>query len=187
MVTLFTRENMWQGHYLLSPFASASYYSSKVKEVLEFSSDRERKQAMHDAVKRLVETGDVNLLPYRMGIIQGSAMASVKASGRGTKPLKAQLKAKFTQQETSVYKQYKPYLLQTGLWQVEGTQSYYYGTLGISDEYGKISRDNSDLVIIRTSDWKVLDVYVFRGLAGVDKQLDCLPEVMVYLKEQEGR
>lgn len=182
MLTLFTKENMWQGHYLLSPFASASYYSSKVEDVLKISSDRERKQAMHDAVRGLVESGDVNLLPYRVGIIQGCAMASVKASGRGLKPMVAQLKAKFTQQETSPYKQHKPYLLQTGLWQVEGTQSYYYGTLGINDVSGKINRDNSDLIIVRTSDWMDLEVFVFRGLAGVDKQLDCLPEVLECLK-----
>lgn len=182
MKALLSKENMWQGSYILSPFASASYYSSKVEDVLKISSDRERKQAMHDAVRGLVESGDVNLLPYRMGIIQGGAMASVKASGRGLKPLKAQLKAKFTQQEVSPYKQHKPYLVQTGLWQVEGTHSYYYGTLGVSDESGKISRDNSDLIIIWTTDWRVLDVFVFRGMAGVEKQLDCLPEVLEYLK-----
>ena len=175
--------NMWLGSYILSPYASASYYSSMVSDVLQYEDEKERKKAMRESVRRLAESGLEHLLPYRIGIMQGESMASVKASGRGAKPLKAQLKGRFTQAEDSVYKQYKPYEIQTGLWQVEGTQTFFYGTLGISDEHGRISRDNADLIIVVTSDWKRLDVYVFKGLAGLDKQLDCLPEVVAYLKK----
>ena len=175
--------NMWQGSYVLSPYASASYYSGMVAEVLQHENETERKCAMRELVRRLAESGVEHLLPYRIGIMQGASMATIKSSGRGAKPLKAQLKGRFTQSEDSVYKQYKPYEIQTGLWQVEGTQTFFYGTLGISNEYGKISRDNADLIIVVTSDWKRLDVYVFKGLAGLDKQLDCLPEVVEYLKK----
>lgn len=182
MIRLIVKENVWQGHYILSPYASSSFLSSKVSEVLQCEIEKDRNKAMRDSIKRLVEQGDENLLPYRISIMRGEAMTSVKATGRGAKPLVAQLKTQFTTNECSPYKQHKPYKVQTGLWQVDGKQTMFYGTLGISNAEGVISRDNADLLIIKTSDWKTLDVFVFKGLAGLNKQLDSLPNVVSYVE-----
>lgn len=180
---LISAENVWQGHYILSPYASSSFLSSKVAEVLQYENTSERNKAMSDAVMALVGQGDSNLLPYRISIMLGDAMTSIKPSGRGAKPLVAQLKAKFTTNEVSPYKQYKPYRVQTGLWKVDGKQTLFYGTLGISNEDGVISRDNADLLLVRTSDWKRLDIFVFKGLAGLYKQLDSLPDAIAYIEK----
>ena len=62
-------------------------------------------------------------------------------------------------------------------------QILYYGSLGITGASGRVERDNGDLLIVRTTDWKRLEVFVFRGLAGVDKQLDHLPAVVSFVKD----
>jgi hypothetical protein len=87
-------------------------------------------------------------------------------------------------QECSPYKQHTPYKVQTGLWKVEGRQTLFYGTLGISNAEGFISRDNADLLLIRTSDWKELDIFIFKGLAGLNKQLDALPDAVKYVESK---
>ena len=183
MKYIISAENVWRGHYILSPYASSSFLSTKVEEVLQHEIASERNKAMSEAVTSLVEQGDYNLLPYRISIMVGGAMTSIKPSGRGAKPLVAQLKANFTTKEVSPYKQYKPFKVQTGLWKVEGKQTLFYGTLGISNEAGVISRDNADLLIIKTSDWKILDIFIFKGLAGLNKQLDCLPDAIAYIEK----
>ena len=173
---------MWRGQYMVSPYTSSSYYASTLERNFELSNESERRRAMKEDIAGLVLSGEEWLLPHRLGILQGASMASTSCSGRATKPMEAQLKAAFTRVEESPYKVSKPYEVQTGLWRVEGTQSLYYGSLGISGTNGRIERDNGDLLIIRTTDWKRLEVFIFRGLAGVDKQLDYLPEVVAFVR-----
>lgn len=184
MIRLITMDNVWQGHYISSPYASSSYLSEKVVEVLQYEEASERNRALREAIRVQISSNANNLLPFRISIIRGDAMASVRASGRGAKPLVAQLKAQFTMQECSPYKQHKPYKVQTGLWKVEGRQTLFYGTLGISNAEGFISRDNADLLLIRTSDWKELDIFIFKGLAGLNKQLDALPDAVKYVESK---
>ena len=184
MIGFITMDNVWQGHYISSPYASSSYLSEKVVEVLQYEIASERNKALHDAIRVQVQNNSNNLLPFRISIIRGDAMTSVRATGRGAKPLVAQLKAQFTMQECSPYKQHKPYKVQTGLWKVEGRQTLFYGTLGISNAEGFISRDNADLLLIRTSDWKELDIFIFKGLAGLNKQLDALPDAVKYVESK---
>lgn len=179
----FIKQAMWHRDYVLAPNTSASYYSMDVEMALYFQDDRMRRKQIKQAVLQAVKNGNEHLLPYRIGILQGDSIVSVNHTGRALKPMVAQLKASFTSVEESPYKQHKPFVVQTGLWQVEGKQMYYYGTLGISNKAGKIIQDNADLIVIRTSDWKSLSVYVFRGLAGVNKQITCLPEVIAFLEE----
>ena len=138
MIGFITLDNVWQGHYISSPYASSSYLSEKVVEVLQYEIASERNKALHDAIRVQVQNNSNNLLPFRISIIRGDAMTSVRATGRGAKPLVAQLKAQFTMQECSPYKQHKPYKVQTGLWKVEGRQTLFYGTLGISNAEGFI-------------------------------------------------
>ena len=97
--------------------------------------------------------------------------------------MEAQLKGVFTAIEDSPYKTYAPYKVQTGLWKVEGCQSYFAGSIGVSGSNEEIDRDNADLIVVHTTDWVTLDIFIFRGLAGTQKQMDYLPDVMAYLKQ----
>ena len=178
----FIASSMWRGQYVCSPYTSSSYYASSLERNFELANDTERRRAIKEEVAGLVESGEEWLLPHRLGILQGDSMASTSGSGRARKPMEAQLKASFTKVEKSPYKVNKPFEVQTGLWKVDGTQVLFYGSLGITGASGRVERDNGDLLIIRTTDWKRLEIFIFRGLAGVDKQLDYLPEVVSFLK-----
>ena len=178
----FIQASMWRTAYIVSPYTSSSYYDSSLERNFELANEFERRKAIREDIAGLVKSGAEHLLPFRIGVLKGASMVSTNGSGRARKPMDAQLKASFTKVENSPYKQYKPYEVQTGLWKVDGTQSYYYGSLGISGANGKVERDNSDLLIIRTTDWRRLEIFIFKGLAGVNKQLDCLPEVLAFLK-----
>ena len=109
-------------------------------------------------------------------------MASVSGSGRAGKGMDAQLKGAFTRVESSPYKVNKPFLVQSGLWRCEGERSIYYGSVGISGLSGKVDKDNGDLLIVRTSDFVRVETFIFRGLAGLQKKLDYLPEVVEFVK-----
>ncbi len=179
----FIASSMWRGQYVICPYTSSSYYASTLERNFELSNDTERRKAIWADIVELVQSGEVWLLPHRLGILQGDTMSSTTGSGRATKPMAAQLKASFTKVEDSPYKVNKPYEVQTGLWKVDGSQILYYGSLGITGASGRVERDNGDLLIVRTTDWKRLEVFVFRGLAGVDKQLDHLPAVVSFVKD----
>ena len=176
---------MWRGQYVCSPYTSSSFYAASLERNFELADDTERRRAIKEEVARLVASGEVWLLPHRLGILQGDSMASTSGCGRARKPMSAQLKASFTKVEDSPYKLHKPYQMQTGLWQVEGTQSLYYGSLGVTGAGGRVTRDNGDLMIIRTTDWRRLEIFIFKGLAGVDRQLDYLPEVVDFVNSCE--
>jgi hypothetical protein len=178
----FIEKSMWRATYVLSPYTSASYYAEALEGNFQFSDRSEREKAMKKSVQEQVESSEEWLLPHRINILRGESMASTKSSGRARNRFDAQLKSAFTKIEKSPYKQFKPYEVQTGLRKAEGTQSYYYGSLGVTGINGRVDRDNGDLLVIRTSDWNRLELFVFKGLAGRDKQLDYLPEVMSFVK-----
>lgn len=162
---------------------NSCYHLASVDGCFNITDKSKRDRAVKDKIKKLVEAGELSLLPHRITILTGMAMAKVRNEGRAKTPMVAQLKGSFTAIEDSPYKCYKPYNVQTGLWKVDGYQSYFVGSLGTSGTNGRIERDNSDLLIVHTTDWRELDLYVFRGLAGTQKQLDYLPDVMAHLKQ----
>lgn len=167
---------------MLSPHTSASFYAESLEGNFELVNDGDRRKAMKEDIARLVESGESWLLPHRIGILQGTSMVSVGGSGRARRPLDAQMKGTFISVEESPYKQNKPYEVQTGLWRVPGERCLFYGSIGITGANGRIDRDNGDLIVARTSNWRRVEIFIFRGLAGVDKQLDYLPEVVGFIK-----
>lgn len=159
------------------------FHNIELHQCYSIPDKSERTRAIKESVISFLQENKTFLLPLRITILRGDSMAVVNRSGRASRPLDAQLKGKFTMNEESLYKQYKPYEVQTGLWKVNGYQSFFAGSIGITGDNGKIDRDNSDLVVVHTTDWQIIDVYVFRGLAGTQKKLDFLPDVMGYLSK----
>lgn len=170
--------------YCYIAHTDSCYHLDSVDDCFSIEDKSERNKAVKERIISLVNGGELALLPHRITLLKGESMASVNNVGRAAaSPMVAQMKGTFTSVEDSPYKAYKPYCVQTGLWKVEGYQSYFVGSLGVSGVGGRIDRDNSDLLIIHTTDWRTLEVFVFRGLAGTQKQLDYLPDVMRYLKQ----
>lgn len=182
MKKTFIESICWKGVYMVCPGTKASFYAEALAVNFELANASERKKANQETIKKLVQSGEYWLLPHRIGVLVGTEMASSSGSGRAGKRMDAQLKGAFTVLEVSPYKQHKPFEVQTGLWRVEGERTLYYGTLGITGTEGKIIQDNGDLLLLRTTDWRRLEIFIFKGLAGLNKQLDNLPEVVEYVK-----
>lgn len=174
--------SLWSDVYLRSPYTQASYYAECLSRNFEDWDKKSRDRAMKADVKGLVAGGARHLLPYRVGVLQGDACREINHSGRGCRAMDAQLKGAFTQAEISPYKQFPKYEVQTALWRVEGSQTLYYGSVGITGPKGKIDRDNGDLLILRTEDFDRLEIFIFKGLAGKQKQLDYLQDAVEFVK-----
>lgn len=178
----YLKQSLWQATYIATPFASSGYILDKLSECLEELDKKTRNANIRARIEELVAGGEVCLLPHRLQVLQGPTMQTTSKQGRAIKPMAGQLKGVYIQAEDSPYKVNKPYQVQTGLWPVADRKTIYQGSIGITGPDGHISKDNGDLLLVRTSDWKTLQVYVFRGLAGVNKQLDYLPECVEYIK-----
>lgn len=171
-----------KAEYVKSPYAPTAYYAKNLEGCLSIIDKSGRDKAIKEKVAELVASGEEFLLPHRLGIIRGAAMTPTQRNGWGKTPQDSQLKANYTSAEVSPYKQYKPYGLHTGLRKVAGEDIYYYGTIGITNQFGRINSDNGDLVVIRTADWERLEVFIFRGFVDRGRQLDSLPEIISILK-----
>jgi len=160
------------------------YHNAEVDSYFQSCKDElERNRAVREKILELNSNKQFSLLPYRISVLKGGTMRAVSSIGRCSIPADAQLKGAFTKIEESPYKVTAPYRVHTSLWRVAGSQTYFYGTIGVTGLNGQIDRDNADLIVIHTKDWLKLDVYIFKGLAGTQKQLNCLNDVMSYLNE----
>lgn len=178
----YIKQSVWSAVYVVSPYSNSCFVKDNLCDCFEVLDKNERNRHIRGRIAELVDEGEVCLLPHRLMILQGQTMAPTSRSGRAVVPMSAQLKGTFIIAEDSPYKVNKPFAVQTGLWQVQDCKTIFQGSLGISGPDGAIVKDNGDLLLVRTSDWKTLQVYVFRGLAGVNKQLDYLSECVEYVK-----
>lgn len=103
------------------------------------------------------------ILPNRLSISKGVNISNVAKKGRNLQPSKGQLIGRFTKEECSPLKQNKPYELRTQIWCIADYPQFIgYGTIGISNKTGKITResDNGDLVVLFSLDnWKTIDIF----------------------------
>jgi len=109
------------------------------------------------------------LLPDRISISKESEMNETSHTGRNPlHKITGQIMGTFKKNETSPLKLNKPFNLRTNIWQMEDFPSFIgYGTIGISNQLGKIDRqsDTGDLIVLHTStkDWKEITIHYFAG------------------------
>jgi len=108
-------------------------------------------------------TSGSNILPIRIGISKDCELVPAQRKGRNLQLRAGQLKGAFTQLEESPLKQHKPYKISTGIYKIPEYPLFIgYGTIGISNPEGKITResDTEDLVVFHTLDnWKNITIY----------------------------
>lgn len=161
----FLRRQMWEAHYALKQGTTATYIFQPYLPIEALEDRKQKKEATAQMITKMQAKGQGMLLPFRICFITGEDSAPVGKSGRGARQKVAQMKAGFTIPEESPYKLAKPYKVCTSVWQVEGHKCFFYGTIGITFAEGQKPVDNGDLVIFYTSNWKAVDVFIFRGLA----------------------
>lgn len=184
MNTAFLDNVVWFDEFFLNPETSSSFYASEVVDSLNVNGRGAQKQAISDLLEATRKAGRELLLPYRIGVIPTINAPKINESGRGEVFSVGQLKGKFTEIQNSPYKVFPPFEVHTSLWRIEGKPLLYYGTIGITGSSGRIAQDNGDLLIARTADWKALNIFIFRGLAGRSQQLSHLQEATEYVENQ---
>ena len=172
---------MWRERYVIKEGTSATFILQRYLPI-EAIQDRKQKQ---DATARLIvqmrEEGQEMLLPFRICFITGDA-APISNTGRGAKQKVAQMKACFTRLEESPYKLAKPYKVCTAVWEVEGHKCFFFGTVGITFEEGQKPLDNGDLIVFYTTNWKEVEVFIFKGLVQPN-EIASLQEAVQFVED----
>lgn len=178
----FLKKVMWEAHYCQKPGTNATFLFSPYLPIEQLPDRRQRAEATAQMIAQNQREGWEMLLPFRICFITGEDTAPVANSGRGARKKVAQLKASFTKPEISPYKVAYPFKVCTSVWQVEGRKCFFYGTIGITQAENQKPKDNGDLVLFYTSDWKEVDVFIFKGLVKPN-DIANLQEAVQYVEE----
>lgn len=137
---------------------------------------RTAKYALKEGTKTsYLRTGGTTILPKTINISRGTELSEVAKKGRNNiHPFIGQMIGKFTKVEASPYKQHKPYVCRTQIWQLPEYPLFIgYGTAGITKEGGKGIKDTGDLLIFHSSDsWQTITIFHFAGMGNPDSLLD---------------
>ncbi len=109
------------------------------------------------------------LLPNRLSI-KDEEMTNVQHKGRNAiHKIVGQLLSNFRLDEESPLKQHKPYTCRTQIWQVPLYPLFIgYGTIGISNEQGKVE-DTGDLIVMYSTDqWETIRIFYFAGMGNIN-------------------
>lgn len=129
--------------------------------------------------------GGFSELPNRLSISRDAEMTKVCRKGRNLQhPISGQMLGRFTLKEISRYKEYFPYVCRTQIWNVaEYPLLIGYGTIGITNQDGKVE-DTGDLLVFSTTDsWLTIRIYLFAGMANPDGMVQAM-EYANHLREQ---
>lgn len=129
--------------------------------------------------------GGFSELPNRLSISRDTELTKVSRKGRNLlHPIVGQMIGSFTQKEVSRYKEYYPYVCRTQIWNVaEYPLLLGYGTIGITNQEGKVE-DTGDLLVFYTPDnWTTIKIFLFAGMGNPDDMAEAM-EYANQLREQ---
>lgn len=106
------------------------------------------------------------ILPNRLSITNGEVNDVARKGRNAGKEVTGQILGQFKRDEESPFKQFKPYTIRTQLWQHPDFPSLEYGTLGISNVEGKITResDKGDLIVIYRNNTDEIEMWIFPSM-----------------------
>lgn len=176
----FLKKMMWEAHYILKPGTTTSFVLDRFAKIDTLEDRKEKAAATSALIEDNRKEGREMLLPLRVCFTDPS-IAPVAYSGRGTRAKVKQMKSYFTKGEESPYKIAKPFRVCTSVWQIPGTRCFYYGTLGITPAKDQKPIDNGDLIVFYTSDWRDVQVFIFKGLAKPNEEAN-LDQVQAFVE-----
>ena len=124
------------------------------------------------------------ILPNRLSISRGNEMTNVQHKGRNAMhPVVGQLIGAFKVAEESPLKQHKPFVCRTQIWQVPLYPLFIgYGTIGISNEKGKVE-DTGDLIVLYSTDqWETIRIFYFAGMGNINDHEQVMRFLDKYVK-----
>lgn len=125
----------------------------------------------------------IRLLPNRLSIKEGE-MTNVQRKGRNAmQKIVGQLLSNFRLDEESPLKQHEPYTCRTQIWQVPLYPLFIgYGTIGISNEQGKV-KDTGDLIVLYSTDqWETICIFYFAGMGNINYHEQVMKFLDSYVK-----
>lgn len=160
----FLMNVMWHAKYLQKPHTT-SYVNEHFFDLCNLKGNDKRDQTTQ-RIAELKSKGEKVLLPITITLADDTQLCTAKIAqtGRGMLKRTRQMKSSFTIPEESIYKREKPYKVCTSVWHVTGRSSYYYGDVAINFFKDSKPKPTHDLMIFKTDDWEMVDVYVFRGM-----------------------
>ncbi len=152
------------------------YLISKKHEVFVYGQKEGTKSSYY------LKEGEKSILPERIAF-SGDCFLKLQNKGRAlTEKRKGQVTGTFRKDETSVYKQNKPFRFFSTLW--EATDYPFlvgYGDIGVSNVEGRI-RSTNDLFILFKPCRDILEIHLFRSL--VESKDEVLKYLGKHIKEQ---
>ena len=123
------------------------------------------------------------ILPNRLSISRDEFTMVRKKGRKLIHPVIGQLLGRFTKNEESPLKANSPFMVRTQIWHIPEYPLFIgYGSIGISNEEGKIDResDTEDLVILEVEapDWERIRIFYFPAM------IKKLEEVMTHLSNK---
>lgn len=129
-----------------------------------------------------LKEGERNILPERIGYSE-DCFLKIQNKGRAlNEKKKGQVTGTFRKDESSVYKQNKPFRLFSTVWEAQNCPEIIgYGDIGISNKQARIE-SSKDLFIIYKPCKDILEIHLFRSL--VESKDEVLKYLDRYIKEQ---
>lgn len=129
-----------------------------------------------------LKEGQKNILPERIGF-DSNCFLKLQNKGRAlTEKKNGQITGGFKINESSPYKQNKPYKLFSTVWEAQGYPLFIgYGDIGFSNKEGRI-QSSKDLFVIHNPCKEILEIHLFRSL--VESKEEVLIYLDRYVKEQ---
>ena len=123
------------------------------------------------------------ILPNRLSISRDKLFNVRKKDRNLIHPVIGQLLGQFTKNEESPLKANSPFMVRTQIWHIPEYPLFIgYGSIGISNEEGKIDResDTEDLIILEVEapDWERIRIFYFPAM------IKKLEEVMTHISNK---
>jgi len=123
------------------------------------------------------------ILPNRLSISRDEFTMVRKKGRKLIHPVIGQLLGRFTKNEESPLKANSPFMVRTQIWHIPEYPLFIgYGSIGISNEEGKIDResDTEDLIILEVEapDWERIRIFYFPAM------IKKLEEVMTHISNK---
>lgn len=132
------------------------------------------------------QTEGDKILPNRLSITK-EEITLVRKKGRNLMhSITGQMIGAFKKNEASPFKNYKPYTTRTQIWEKPEFPIFIgYGTLGITNDEGRIS-DTGDLLIFYTPDnWENIKILLFIGMGNPNDEMEAFEYANKLLGDNE--
>lgn len=171
---------LWHAKYVQKPHTT-SYIHEDFFDLC-YLKGNEKRDKTSQRISEVEAKGAKMLMPICLTLADDDQLstARIARTGRGMKKRERQMKSSFTIPEASPYKIAKPYRVCSSVWRITGRSSLFYGDIAVNHRENDAPKTTHDLLVIKTDDWIVVEVMIFKGLAKPNDEAN-LDEVVTFI------